>query len=141
MILFYGSMATTVFAIIVYQLVQKSIPKNADITASLIVTYSLALLVSLLIYPIVSKGGGGGAAFRSLNWASFALGLVIVLTEVGFLMVYRTGWQVSRAYIFASVMAMILLIPISLFFFKESLSWQNLLGIFLALSGILLMVR
>lgn len=47
---------------------------------SLIATYTVALLISVLLYPILAKQETLTANFKSLNWASFSLGAVIVRT-------------------------------------------------------------
>ena len=139
--LFAGSMFMAILAILLYHVSQKMIPTQANLAVSLIVTYSVALLTSVLIYPFFAKGIGFVDNVKGLNGMSVALGLVIVLMEVSFLLVYRSGWQLSRANLFANVSVAVVSIPLGLFFFKESLSPQNILGFALALVGIVLMAR
>jgi multidrug transporter EmrE-like cation transporter len=79
-----------------------------------------------------------GAEVRKLNWASVGLGAVIVGLELGFLLAYRAGWNISVASLVANTTVALLLIPVGLLFFKEELSAVNILGIILAIAGLVL---
>jgi hypothetical protein len=139
--IFYLSMALAVAANIAYHLCQKTIPSQANPLVSLIVTYTVALTVSVISLPIFYPGTGLVAGLRSLNWASFVLGVGIIGLELGFLMVYRAGWNLSIGALYANVLVTLLLIPVGVLVYKESLSVQNALGIVLALIGLILMVK
>ena len=78
---------------------------------------------------------------RQLNWASYALGLVVVLLEVGFLLAYRAGWKISVAAVYSNVAVGLLLLPIGYLFYREALTATNILGIALAVVALVLMSR
>ncbi len=78
------------------------------------------------------------AALGQLNWASFVLAFEIVGLEVGFLLAYRAGWNISSAAIFVNVAGTLLLVPVGLLFFKEKLSAVNLLGILVCILGLVM---
>jgi uncharacterized membrane protein len=122
-------------ATVLYNLFQKLTPADANPALALTVTYGCALAGALLLfvfYPTANLG----AAFQKLNWASFALGLTILGVEIGTLLAYRAGWQVSLLSISVNVVASLLLVLIGSLFFKEKLSLINLLGVVICLAGL-----
>lgn len=61
--------------------------------------------------------------------------------EIGFLLAYRVGWNISIAPVASSVAVALLLIPIGLIAFKEHLSIANVLGIMFCVVGLILVTR
>lgn len=82
-----------------------------------------------------------GEALSTLNWASYALGATIVGVELGFLLAYRAGWDISVGAVVANALLTAILVPIGLFMFRESLSWSKILGILLCVAGVVLIAR
>jgi len=81
---------------------------------------------------------GIGHAVSKVNWASWALGASIVGIEVGFLLAYRAGWNVSLAGIATNTSAALLLLPIGLLIFKDKLSLVNIAGVLVCILGLLM---
>lgn len=136
---FYLTISLTIFANICYHICQKAIRSQADPICSLIVTYFVALLVSTVVFLSTRRGLTFPDAFREIGWATYALGIVIVLLEMGFLLVYRVGWDLSIAVLYSNVSVALLLLPIGTVFFREPLSLRRLVGIVLALVAIFLL--
>jgi multidrug transporter EmrE-like cation transporter len=53
-------------------------------------------------------------------------------------MAYRTGWNISTASLVANTTVALLLIPLGLLLYKEHLTPVNILGIVLAIAGLVL---
>ncbi|HKY79643.1 MAG TPA: EamA family transporter [Anaerolineales bacterium] len=136
--MFYGAIALTILSNILYHLFQKVIPGNVNPLVSLAVTYLVAAIATLLLLPLFPLQGALAAEVRKVNWASIALGGVIVGLELGFLLAYRAGWNLSLANLVSNTTVAILLIPFGLLLFKEDLSPLNILGVILALAGLVL---
>ncbi len=120
---------------VLYNLFQKLTPPDANPALALSITYGISLAATLALfgfYPTTNLG----AALHKLNWASFALGLAIFGVEIGTLLAYRAGWQVSLLAITVNVAASVALVLIGSLFFKEKLSLVNLLGILVCLGGL-----
>jgi hypothetical protein len=137
--LYVGSIALTIAGNIAYHLLNKSVAPDAHPFASLVATYGTGLLFSLAVLAVSSQGVAGG--LRDLNWASYALGLVVVLLELGFLLAYRAGWKISVAAVYSNVAVGLLLLPIGYLFYREAITPTNLLGIVLAVVALVLMIR
>jgi drug/metabolite transporter (DMT)-like permease len=138
-----AAVGLTVASSLLYHVSQKSIPREAHPLMSLLVTYVIALAVTLLLWPVY-PGGGPGPARRSLaalNWSSVAVGVAIVGVEMGVLLAYRAGWRVSVGSTTVNVAVALLLVPIGLLFFGERMSAGNVLGLLLCLAGLALLVH
>jgi uncharacterized membrane protein len=136
--MFYGAIALTILSNVLYHVVQKVIPSNVNPLVSLTATYLVAAAATLLLLPLFPLQGTLGAELRKVNWSSFALGGVIVGLELGFLLAYRAGWNLNLANLVSNTTVAVLLIPFGLLLFKEHLSPLNVLGVILALAGLVL---
>ncbi len=129
----------TIVSNVVYHLAQKSVPRNADPMLSLVVTYIVALAVTLIILLI--GGVPKEASFRTLNWATVATGIAIVGVEIGFLLAYRAGLNVSLGAVTSNVAVALVMLPLGVLLFREQLSASNIAGLVLCLGGLALIVR
>jgi uncharacterized membrane protein len=136
--MFYGAIALTVLANVLYHLFQKVIPANVNPMLSLTVTYLVAAAASLILLPLFPLQGDLAAEVRKVNWASVGLGAAIVGLELGFLLAYRQGWNISLASLVANTTVALILIPVGLMLFKERLTPLNIVGMVLALAGLVL---
>lgn len=125
-----------VFSNIVYQISAKSVPDTINPLASLTVTYLVGAAISAVLYFILKKEADLFREFTHLNWASFALGLAVVGLEVGFIYAYKAGWTVSTASIVQSAFLAVALIFVGWLLFKESITWNKVIGIVICLIGL-----
>jgi len=138
---FYLPIAMAIAANIFYHLFQKAIDPSVNPLVSLVATYVVALMASLLLFPFFPHEEGLFSSFKQLNWASYALGLAIIGLEIGFLLVYRVGWKVSLANLLVQVAVVIVLLPVGVFFFQERVSASGYIGLLLAIAGLVLIGR
>ena len=78
------------------------------------------------------------ASFKTLNWSSFGIAVSILLIELGFLLMYRAGWNISLGAIVINVAATLVLVPLGVLLYQNKLSWVNLLGVGVCLIGLFL---
>jgi len=64
--------------------------------------------------------------------------LAIFGVEIGTLLAYRSGWQISLLSIMVNVVASLMLVLIGGIFFKEKLSLINLLGVVICIVGLVM---
>jgi len=139
MFLFYFSITLAICSSALYHFSAKSVPSNINFAISLIVTYAVALGITLIVALLSPAQNGLAFELKKLNWASFLLALAIVGIEFGFLLVYRAGWNLGIAAVLTNVMASLILLPVAIFIFKDKLSWVNVLGIFVCLAGLVML--
>ncbi|WP_338535503.1 EamA family transporter [Helicovermis profundi] len=135
-LLTYGSIAIIVVSTLIYHVAQKSTPSDINPLISLIVTYVTSLVICVVAYILFQNGNNFIDEVKKTNWAIVVLGLSIVGIEFGFLVAYRSGWNISKANLFASSIIVILLIPIGLAFFNEKISLLNIVGIICCIVGV-----
>jgi drug/metabolite transporter (DMT)-like permease len=138
---YWLSAALVIGSVIGYHMCQKLIPSGAHPLLSVLVTFATATLVTLLSAPLWMKGCSLAAEVHKLNWASVALGVAIVGVDVGYLLLYRGGWDISLGGVFCNTSAAVLLVPVGVLAFKERLVSANYVGIVLASLGVWLIAR
>ena len=129
--------ALVVLSNVVYQICAKSVPEGMSAFAALTVTY-LVGAVSCAALHFILGGGSLFQEYQKLNWAPFALGLVIVGLEAGFIFAYKAGWLVSTASVVQSSFLAVALIFVGYLLYHEALTWNKLLGVGVCLLGLVL---
>ncbi len=139
MFLFYFSIALAIASSALYHFVAKSTPSNVNFTVSLLVTYAVAFVVTVVGFVFFPATRGIAAELKQLNWASFGLAIAIVGIEFGFLLTYRAGWNLGIAAVLVNVLASLILLPVAIFLFKDKISWVNIAGIIVCFIGLVML--
>jgi multidrug transporter EmrE-like cation transporter len=79
-----------------------------------------------------------GDALRQVNWASVALAVSILGLELGFLLAYRAGWDISIAAIAVNAAAGLVLLPTGALLFRERPTTLNFLGVVVCIVGLIM---
>jgi len=137
-IMFYyiWPLGLVVISNVFYQICAKSVPERVNPLASLTVTYLVGAIVSLILYYILNKNANILEEYRNINWAPFVLGIVVVGLEVGYIYAYKAGWQVSTAQLVQAAVLAVILIFVGYMLYKESITWNKILGIIVCLVGL-----
>lgn len=136
--LFYGSMLLSIFSILFYHLFLKAVPSNAHPLVALAATYAIATVICLILLLVFPPIPSLYESLRQINWISGALAPVIVGVELGFLLAYRAGWNISIGGLIANVSVAVLLIPVGNLIFTERLSLTQIIGIGVCILGLIL---
>jgi drug/metabolite transporter (DMT)-like permease len=139
MIMYYVSIAIAILSTALYHVSQKLTPRGVNPPVALMLTYSVAIVLTAFLLYFMPAKKGIIAEVRRLNWASFLLAVSIVGLEVGFLLVYRAGWNIGLAAVIVNVTASLILLPVALFVFKDKLNWINLVGVVTCLVGLVML--
>lgn len=138
MFLFYFSIALATLCSILYHVVQKVTPVDANPALTLAVTYSTGAILSLGLLFFYPLKDGLSASFKQLNWTSVALGVVLVGLELGFLLAYRANWNLSYAALVANIIVALVFIPVGIWVFKEKVTVTNVLGMVVCVVGLVM---
>ena len=139
MFLFYFSITLAICSSALYHFSAKSVPSNINFAISLLVTYAVALGITLIVALLFPADNGFASELKNLNWASFLLAVAVVGIEFGFLLVYRAGWNLGVAAVLTNVLASLILVPVAIFVFKDKLSWVNITGILVCFAGLVML--
>lgn len=129
-------MVLVVASNVVYQICAKSVPDKINPFASLVVTYSVGAITSLILYFVLNRNTSLIQEYGKLNWAPIVLGISIVGLEAGFIYAYKAGWEVSILSIVQSAFLTVALIFVGVLFYKEALTWNKIVGIVICLIGL-----
>jgi drug/metabolite transporter (DMT)-like permease len=139
MFFYYFSIVLVICSSALYHFSAKSVPSNVNFAISLVVTYAVALGITILVAFFFPAKNGLAFELKQLNWASIMLAIAIVGIEFGFLLVYRSGWNLGIAAVVVNVVASLILLPVAIFLFKDKISWVNIVGIFVCLAGLIML--
>lgn len=128
------------FAVIsgsMYHISQKNIPKNLNPALSLMITFTVALIGSVIWY-VFTKDNREVSGINTIPWPSIILGLCVIGLEFSILMAYRSGWKISQFNLVYSLILIMVLVPVGMLVFKEVLSLKTVIGMMLSILGIVL---
>jgi multidrug transporter EmrE-like cation transporter len=123
-------------ATVAYHVVIKLTPLGANPYLSLGVTYAVTTVIFLAVYSVAPGPAPLRAALGELNWTAIALGIVVVFLDLGFMMLYRGGFDVSLGQLITQSAGALLLLVIGVAFFAEKLTLVNIGGILLCVIGL-----
>ena len=119
-----------------YHLVLKLTPAGASPFLSLAVTFAIGSLAFIGIYAVSPGPATLRESLGQLNWTALVLSGVIVCLDLSFLMLYRSGFELSLGQLITQSAAALLLLLLGVAFFAEKLSLANLGGILLCVAGL-----
>jgi hypothetical protein len=73
---------------------------------------------------------------HQLGWVQFGIAICIMLMELGFIFMYRSGWDLSTGNIVTGVFINIILLVIGVGVLREHLNVVNILGVIVCLGGV-----
>lgn len=133
---FWGPFALTVLSNVLYHNIAKWTPISLNPMLGLGVTYLVSFVICVIGYYF--SGGVIRQDIQALNWVSVAWGIVLVGIEVGYLLLYRAGWEISLAPLMVNVTGAVILIAIGVGLYNESLTMKQGIGIIFCLLGFFL---
>ena len=136
MLSYIWPIALLVLSNTVYQVCAKSVPKDMNPFASLVITYLVGAAASAILYFVLPSDGNLAREYGKLNWAPIVLGIVIVGLEAGWIYAYKAGWQVSMGFIVQSAFLAISLLFVGYLLYHEALTWNKLAGVAICLVGL-----
>ncbi|HEY4647278.1 MAG TPA: hypothetical protein VIH25_13485 [Steroidobacteraceae bacterium] len=134
-------LAIAIVATVGYHLVLKLTPAAANPFLSLAVTYAIVTAVFVALYAVMPGTASLREALQQLNWTALGLAATIVFLDLGFLMLYRAGFNVSLGQLVTQSAAALLLLLLGVALFREKLSLANVGGILLCVVGLWLINR
>lgn len=133
--------ALVVLGNVIYHLGQRAIPREANAVVATLAAYIVAFVATLATIPVLARGVSFGTAWQMLNASTVLVGLGIVAVELGFLLAYRAGWQLSNASLAANACLAVVLLALGALVFREPVSAGRLCGVALCLCGLWLVTR
>ena len=136
--LYYGSALLAIVGTIGYHNFIKKIPEAIDPIVSVVAIYVFVLLISATLFPFFVEKSDLNVQIRQINWTQFGVACAVVCMEIGFLLMYRNGWELSVGNLVTGIVINVALLTIGHMFLKEALSPVNIAGVFLSIVGVAL---
>ena len=128
-----------VLGLVIYQISQKSTDQDANPFIVIIMAYLIGITACVGAYFLFPKQETASLPMiKTVVWSALGIGLGAAAIEIGFMLAYRAGWNVNILPISVTVCGAVLLIPIGILAFRESLSVEKAIGILLCIGGLVL---
>ena len=127
-----------IVANLAYSITAKVTPSDVDTFASVSLTYLVCIVYALLMFFITSKNKNYFKEIKKANWTAPVLGACLVCLEVSTILLFRVGWDLSVGLLLAYVLLAIVLVILGRVAYKEKLTTKRLIGIGIALVGVIL---
>ncbi len=137
-LMFYLSATLAILGAVGYQYFVKRVPTTLNPIVSIIGIYVSVLLLSAILLPFFPPAGGLPGQFQRLGWVQLGIAGSVILVELGYLLMYRSGWNLSSGSLITGVVINMALLGLGLTLFGEKVSTVNLLGILLSILGVAL---
>ena len=124
-----------------YHLVIKLTPATVNPLVSLAVTYATVTVLFAAAAVLAPDGAPLRESLRQVNWTALALAGTIVGLDLGFLLLCRSGFDLSLGQLVTQSAAALMLIIVGVAAFRERLSVANVSGIALCIAGLWLISR
>jgi drug/metabolite transporter (DMT)-like permease len=124
-----------------YHVSQKTLAPAANPMVLLMAVYAVAFVAAALAAPFFRTSAPIAWTAQVFNWPVLALGVSVLLIEIGFLLAYRSGGSLQWSGVAVNGVSAILLLPVALLVFREAFSPARAMGLLLTLSGLAIMTR
>jgi len=136
--MFYISAGVAIVGAVGYQYFIKRVPASLNPIVSVIGMYVAVLALGVILLPLFPAEGGLRHHFRQLSWIQLALALTVMMIELGFLLMYRYGWNLSTGNLVTSVFVNIILVGLGVTLLGEEVNPVNAIGIVFCILGVAL---
>lgn len=136
--MFYISALVAILGGVGYQFFVKRVPVTINPLVNVIAVYIAVIVLCIMLLPLFPLEGGLRSHLKQLSWLHLALAVSVTMIELGFLLMYRYGWNLSTGNLITSVFINVVLVVIGLSFLSEKLSGINMIGIALSIAGVAL---
>lgn len=141
--IYYLPILIIVFSNIAYHLSAKNVPEKMDSFFFLSLLYLLSGVVSFGIYFV--RAGTTLSDFpnqvKYINWVPFVFALGIIGLELGNILMYRVGWNISIGALVSNIILAVALIIVGFLIYKETFTPRQILGVAFCLAGLVLINR
>ncbi len=138
MTIYYISACVAIGGAVGYQYFVKRVPESLNPIVSVIAMYVAVLTFCVILLPFFPADGGLLHHFRQLSWIQLALGVSIIMIELGFLLMYRYGWNLGTGNLVTGVFINLILVGLGVTLLGEKVNIVNVIGIAFCILGVAL---
>jgi drug/metabolite transporter (DMT)-like permease len=136
--MFYLSACVAILGAVGYQYLVKRVPSTLNPIVSILAMYAAVLGLGLALLLVFPADGGFRSHVRQLSWLQLGLAIAVIMIELGFLMMYRYGWQLSTGNLVTGVVVNLMLVGVGVILLGEKMSLVNVVGVAVCILGVAL---
>ena len=126
---------------VIYQICARTLSSHKSPLAALGTTYLVSASLCAVLFEALVPEGHILTEILSAHPAAFLVGVSITGLEVGTIYMYRKGWAMNIGFIVYTALTVAALLLAGCFFYGETLSALQFLGLILASCGMFCIVR
>jgi multidrug transporter EmrE-like cation transporter len=126
-------------SVVAYQICMKVIPHDLNPISALVTFYVTALVCTLVVAKFVPVAAPNWS-MAEFSWTAVLVGVAIVGIELGYLLMYRSGWHLAVAPLVVLGASAVVLAPVGWLMFRQPLSLRYLFGLVLCVYGLYLLL-
>lgn len=135
-IMFYIAPVIAIVGAVSYHYFIRRIPASINPIVAVMAIYVCVVILGATLIPFFLSEGGLVKHVRQLNWIQIAVAISVIMLELGFILMYRNGWNISTGNLVTSVFANTALLAIGALLIGEKPTPTNLLGVFICIIGV-----
>jgi drug/metabolite transporter (DMT)-like permease len=136
--MFIISALVAIVGAISYQYFVKKISPTINPIVSILAVYLGVLVLGVFLLLLFPAEGGLSKHIRELTWTQAAVAGSVFLLELGFLLMYRFGWNLSTGNLVTGIFVNLGLLMLGVLLAGEKISTVNAAGIVLSIIGVAL---
>jgi len=136
--MFFVSALIAVLGAIAYQYFVKKISPTINPIVSILAVYLGVLVLGGFLLLLFPAEGGFAKHIRELTWTQAAVAGSVLLLELGFLLMYRFGWNLSTGNLVTGIFINLGLLMLGVLLAGEKITTINAAGIVLSILGVAL---
>ena len=136
--MFYVSALIAIAGAVSYQFFVRRVSASINPIVSIIGVYLAVLVLAFILLPLFPAEGGLVKHIKQLTWVQLAVGGAVFLLELGFLLMYRYGWNLSTGNLVTGAIVNVVLLGVGVLALGETVNWVNIAGIALCILGVAL---
>jgi len=137
-IMYYISAIVAILGAVGYQYFVKRVPETINPVVSVLGIYVSVLVLVIMLLFFIPPEGGLIKQIKQLSWIQLAIAVSVLFLELGFLLMYRAGWNLNTGNLVTGVFVNIILVVIGLILLGEKMSLINSFGVILSIVGVAL---
>ena len=121
-----------------HQYFVKRVPVSLNPIVSVIAMVVAVLALGVILLPLFPADGGLRHNFRQLSWFQLALAVSVIMIELGFLLMYRYGWNLATGNLVTGLFVNIKVSGLGVTLLGETVTIVNVIGFALYILGVAL---
>ncbi len=134
--MYYVSGILAVIGAVSYHYFVRRVPISLNPVVAIIGIYITVLLLVTTLLPFFPPEGGLAKHIRQLNWIQVGVAASVFLLDLGFLLMYRHGWNISTGNLITGVVINTVLLGSGVILFGEKMSPANFIGVAICIVGV-----